>query len=291
MIRSELLRAGERNWNTHARDGDHAGRSLARAPARAQTLRLTTIAAVVALALPPSARAASGAALSPPPSITGQLGGEATLHINVVNTNTLGGIPAPATAFVVHLPAGLTFAHTGFALCPLAKVPAGACPNGSQVGSGTSHVQASIGGILVNETAAIKIYVARVGPLTLAFWADGIRPVQESLVFSATITPDSPPFSDKATGTLPTITTVPGGPDGSIVSFSVTVGARRTTRVTRRVVRLVRGKRKTVTTRFTSTVNAITLPRTCAASTLQWGFDESFQDGSTSSATATSPCP
>ncbi len=256
---------------------------------RKVSIGLGAIAAIVALAAPASALAAQQLTLTP--KLTGKLGGSGSiLFAFTIATNPLGGIPSPLSGQVIaELPKGVTYASVAasakqFPTCSATLINAAtgstppACPAGSLVGSGTSTFQAQLGSQMLNEPSTIKTYLSSANPIQLTFWGNGVSPIAETKVFTGTILPDSGLFGEKIVTNVPTITTVPGGPDASVTEFSLTTGASI------KVKKKVHGKTKT------TTVDFIPLPTKCT-NPLHWSATASYEDGSTTTSTATSACP
>jgi hypothetical protein len=239
-------------------------------------------AACAALAVPASALAATQ--LSIKPSITGKLGGNGAIAFTLSNANTIAGLPAPLQApFVAHLPAGIGYNVGGFGTCSPAVVGAATgsaypnCPPSSLIGKGSAQLGASLGSSQLSEHATVRIYLIRKSPVTVEFWANGTTPIEETLHFTGTLTRDRAPYGEKLTVQVPTIPTVSGGPDASTVTFTTIFSATRKVKV--------KQGRRTVT----RTIGEFTLPKKCKS--LRWAATATYQDGTNSSASATTACP
>jgi len=253
--------------------------------------RLGAIVACAALAGPASALAATQ--LSIRPQVSGKLGGNGAIAFTLTNTNTLGGLPTPLQApFVAHLPAGITYNVASFNTCPQSTITRASgsapprCPAGSQIGTGAATIGAVLGGEPISEPAQVSIFLTRKSPVTVEFWANGTTPIQETLIFPGTLTKDSAPYGEKLTVQVPTIMTVAGGPDAATITFRTSFDATR--RVTRTET-IKQGSRK-IKRRVTTTISEFTLPKTCK-SPMRWAASATYQDGSSSSAAATTACP
>ncbi len=258
---------------------------------RKAPIRLAAVALTVGLAAPATALAATQ--LSIAPKLSGTLGGNGAIAFNITNTNTLGGLPEPMSSpFVAQLPAGITYNVGSFPTCSLATIQAAngsvppVCPAGSQVGTGSAAIAAQLGATTLKETAAVRVFLTRKSPVTVEFWGNGTTPIAETLTFAGTLSGAAAPYGQKLSVQVPTIPTVPGGPDGSVVSLNTTFNATR--RVTKTVS--VKQGRKTVKRRVTSTVSEFTLPKKCSGS-LRWSGAATYADGTSSSVTATTACP
>ncbi len=258
---------------------------------RRSSIGLAAIALTAALVAPASALAATQ--LSITPKLSGTLGGSGAITFDLTNTNTAGGLPEPLTApFVAQLPAGITYNVGSFATCPLSTIMAAtgsvppACPAGSQVGYGTATLGAQLGTTLLNETAAVRVYLTVKSPVTVEFWGNGTTPIAETLMFAGTLARSSAPYGEKLEVQVPAIPTVPGGPNASTISFNTVFSATRKT--TKTVT--VRHGRKTVKRKVSTLIGEFTLPKKCSGG-LRWAGAATYADGTSSSMTATTACP
>jgi hypothetical protein len=238
---------------------------------RIPTTRAAVAAAALVAAVPATAVAATTASIQA--SFSPNKKGKAThIAFTVTDTNTLGGVPAPSSMAVIHLPQGLKIATKGFATCSkatlLAKGPAG-CPAGSKVGSGSSLLQAPLGATVIPETAAVTAFVGSASPSKIEFYASGTTPISAQLVLEGTYSASAETLSVP----IPAIPTIPGAPNASIQTFSVTVG----------------GSAKPKKPKNAKKVNLVTEPKTCHGA-FKWSGDFTYADGETSTATTTSPC-
>ncbi len=245
--------------------------------------------AAVAAGLPASALAAEQITSSP--TLGGRLGGPGSLSLDMTVTNSLGGIPSPLTDLVVDLPPGAIYNFATSPVCPLSLIEAAtgvapACPSGSRIGQGAVEVEAALGSSPLDENAVIDIYLISRNPIRYEGWANGTSPVEETLDFSGTLTPAAAPYAQKVDVSIPPIPTVPGAPNGSIVSLQFTVGGTHTVTTTKTVKRGGRSVRETVKT----SVGLFDLPRKCPAS-LPDATSASFADGSTVAVSGALACP
>ncbi len=252
------------------------------------SLGLGALAAIGALAVPATANAADQITVTP--SVTGKLGGPGAIGLTADIMNTDGGIPTPVTGLVADLPGGITLNLQDFPTCPLATVVAAVgvppvCPAGSQIGSATAVVGAEIDGSSITEPAAARVYLTGKNPITAEVWANGVTPIAETLTFSGTLAPNVAPYGPKLTLDVPLIPTLPGGPDGSLVSITAMFSGSATTSTTETVKQAGRTVKKKVKT----TVGEFTLPKTCSGA-YRWAGTVTFQDGSNVSASGSVPC-
>jgi hypothetical protein len=256
-------------------------------------VRLGALATCAALAAPASALAATQ--LSITPKITGKLGGNGAIAFTLKNTDAAMpvGLPSPMTApFVAHLPAGITYNVSSFDTCPQAVINAATgsqkpnCPPGSRIGTGTATLGAVLGGQPINETAKVYIFLTRKSPVTIGFWGNGTTPILETIVFSGTLSRDAAPYGQKLTVQVPDIGTVPGGPNASTLTFVTNFSGTHTVTKT---ITVKKGGRK-IKRRVKTTVSEFTLPKKCKGA-VRWAGTATYEDGTSSSATATTACP
>ncbi len=255
---------------------------------RKVSIGLGAVAAICALAAPASALATQTLTITP--KVTGSLGGPGTISFGfTVATTNANGIPsplAPGTPFLEKNPAGIVLNGAGFTTCPTATVQAAtgstppSCPAASLVGNGTATVQALIGTTMLNEQSVVKAYLT--GPTSLEFWGNGTTPIATTVTWPGSVASSSAPFGQNVINNVPTIPTVPGGPNASTTAFNITIGATRKVTKTEKV----KGKSKKVTT----TVGLITLPKKCSGK-LTWGGSDQYSDGTSNSVTTTTACP
>jgi hypothetical protein len=244
--------------------------------------KLIALTAVGALALAVSvAVAQSGTTQSKiTASLSPNTGGKPTkISFDVMTFSTTGGVPAPGSNAVVHVPKGAKFAFTGFTRCNgnLTNPPSAAnCPAKSKVGGGTSIVAAQVGSAAIRENATVTAYVGakQHGHDTLLLYAVGTTPISTQITLVGELIPgDASPYSYKLNVPIPAIPTVPGGPNASITDFNTTVGG--TAKVKGKKVALVTAPKKSA----------------CVGGLVHWGYDGAYMDGTSYTSTTTSPCP
>ena len=186
------------------------------------------------------------------------------------------GVPSPLRRAVVHFPPGLTLNVPKLRSCTKARLQArGAhgCPARSQIGAGYALADVHAGSTVEREEASIAVFV---GPPqgsnpTVEILGQGYSPLDERVVIAATTLPDNPPYGEKLVMSVPAIPTLPLEPNASVVSFSVTVGGKAA--------------------RKHHNPNTALLPSHCPAGGFPFAAEFSYEDGSTSTSTATVPCP
>jgi len=189
---------------------------------------------VVALALNLSAGAAAAPTVTlkvkvvPIPGFphTGYiLGAGAAVEIDTTIQGTeYGGFPPPLIGFTGYLPKGVRVHPQGFPTCPLAALErTGVCPVHSRAGpAGHALGVVSFGSERVPEEVSVQPYLASGG---LEFYVQGHSPVALELISKGYFAPASGLFDEKFIGEVPLVETVPGAPDASAESISVTIGA------------------------------------------------------------------
>jgi hypothetical protein len=215
-------------------------------------------------------------------------GGGKPTHIifDVVTSSTTGGVPAPGTRALVHLPLGMKVNTKGFARCNgnLTTPPdASKCAANTQVGSGSSTLAAQLGTQSINEPATVTAYVGakQHGHDTLLLYAVGTTPISAAVTLVGELIPGAhsagvhsaaASYGYKLDVAIPPIHTVPGAPDASITDFKVDIG--KTAKV--------KGKK----------TGFLTAPKKSQCKgALHWGYDGSYSGAPDYSTTATSPCP
>lgn len=251
------------------------------------------LAAALALAVPAIAASSTtmkvGVGLNPY-----KLGAPTHITFRVTNVTADGSLPQPLTQIVglIGAPASAVDVR-GFPTCDAAvlqqKGPSG-CPRASLGGRGTANLGAVIGGTTISEPATLTAFLAKTQPgdlATLNIYGNGTAPISEQLVFPLHIQRGSGPYGIKLVSDVPTIPTVPGGPDASTISFNITLGGSRRVRVTKRVHKHGR----TVKRKVTMIDTGITLPKACPRGGFKGVGQETFADNSQTSTNVTVPCP
>ncbi len=239
-------------------------------------LKLGTLCIAATLALCASlttgAQAATVASIAPS-FAPDRAGVETALTLGITFSNQQGAVPEPLTHMVVHLPAGLSINLRGIGTCSrahLEKQLGHGCPSSARVGSGSAQVGAHLGAINLNESATLTAWRGpnQGGRSTLQILGVGLSPLEEHVVLSGVLEPDSAPYSQKLVMTVPPIPTLTGEANASVLHTSVTIGSAHG-----RLGGLLR------------------VPRTCPAHGFAFGGDFGYADASSSSTTATIPCP
>ena len=258
------------------------------------------LAACLTVAAPIAAHAAAGTgpdgttATITPLFQPNALGKPASANVTVTsaNPNNPGSVPPPTATTDVYLPAGTVLTTKPFATCSKATLDSqgpSACPAGSKVGTGSSVVGAVLGGAALTENAAVTAFNGppQGGQPVLELYAVGTTPISAQLTIEGVGSPAAAPYGYKLHFTVPPIMTVPGGPNASIESFQVTVGATKKVTTTKTVKKGKKKKKQKVTT----TVGYITEAKKCPAGGFPWQSVFTYTNGESVTATNTAPCP
>ncbi|HSZ12435.1 MAG TPA: hypothetical protein VK790_00155 [Solirubrobacteraceae bacterium] len=255
---------------------------------RLLTLPVVLLCALVAGALAPagagavSEHASMRASFSPD-----RLGAPTTIAFAVSLATAEGAAPPPMTAMDLQMPAGMNYTTTtlGLAICQpavlAAKGPAG-CPANSRLGFGSALVEVPFGTGAGHEIPEIQAIAGPSphGNLVVLFYANGLYPVSAQLTFSGEVLPDNGLYGSQLATSVPLVTSVPGGADVSIVEVKTTIGPSHLT-----YYRHVHGHLVPFRPR------GVAVPERCPRGGFPFAADFSFQDGSSTSATTTVPCP
>jgi hypothetical protein len=265
---------------------------MARPPAtRALPALLAPAVAVVAIllfgAVPQPALALTEQATLHASFSPDRLGRPTTISFGFHVKTSEGTAPAPMTRMDLHMPAGMNYTTTdlGLAICHPAELlekGLGGCPANSRLGFGTAFVEVPFGRGAGREIPELQALMgpSPKGNLVVLFYANGLYPVSAQLTFSGEVLPDSGPFGSQLSTNVPLVTSVPGGPDVSIINVQTTIGPSHLT-----YYRYAHGHRVPFTPR------GVAVPRRCPRHGFPFAADFTFQDGSTTSATTTVPCP
>jgi hypothetical protein len=239
-----------------------------------RSLAILALLAPALLATP--AQAEETAARIKPSFSPDRLGARTAVSFGIHFTGGELGVPSPVRKAVVRIPAGLGLELPNTRGCTLAHLRArgaSGCPPRSQIGSGHALVDVHTGATIESEQATLWAFV---GPLengqpTLEILGQGYTPLERRVAFSVKLEPDYGRYWGKLVALVPPIPSIPLEPNASTVSFSLTIG----------------------NTRHSGTGGAIGIfvPKRCPAGGFPWAAEFSYADGSTSTATATTPCP
>jgi hypothetical protein len=175
----------------------------------------------------------------------------------------------------VHFPPGLAMHIPLLRDCTRARLEArgaGGCPARSLIGVGHALADVHAGAGVESEQARVWAFLGPpqgINP-TIEILGQGYSPLEERVVVTAVALPDQPPYGEQLVMSIPAIPSIPYEPNASTVSFTLTVGGPRFR---------------------THSPNTVVLPSTCPAGGFPFKTEFAYEDGSTSIATATVPCP
>jgi hypothetical protein len=238
-------------------------------------------------ALAPKALASSEQASLQASFSPDRLGAPTTIAFSFHLMTAEGLAPPPLTGIDLRMPAGLNYTTTqlGLALCDAQRLQAGglaACPANSRLGYGSALVEVPFGTGAGHEIPEVQAVAgpSQSGNLTVLFYANGLYPVSAQLAFAGEVLPDHGRYGSQLQTTVPLVTSVPGGPDVSIVSVTTTIGPRHLTYYKR-----VHGHRVAFSPR------GVSVPERCPHGGFPFAASFAFQDGSSTSASTSVPCP
>lgn len=201
---------------------------------------------------------------------------KAALTFTIDYTGGELGVPSPVRKAVLGLPAELTLAIPVLRSCTATILLArgvGGCPAQSQIGSGHALVVANLGAQPLVEHVTLWAFLGPPRNLqpTFEILGEGYAPLSVKMVLPATALPDHAPFGEELAMSIPPIPTVPNEPDASVVSFSLTIGARARHRPPGSAT--------------------VTVPSHCPRGGLPFAAAFTYANGSQGGALATIPCP
>jgi len=216
-----------------------------------------------------------------------RLGAPTTITFSFHLSTTEGTAPPPLIGMDLRMPAGMNYTTTtlGLAICQpaavLTKGLAGCSPN-ARLGYGSALVEVPFGVGAGHEIPEIQAVAGPSpnGNLVVLFYANGAFPVSAQLVFAGEVLPDTGRFGSRLAANVPLVTSVPGGPDVSIVSVQTTIGPSHLT-----YYKHVHGRRVPFRPR------GVSVPERCPHGGFPFADDFTFQDGSKTSAQTTVSCP
>jgi hypothetical protein len=251
-------------------------------------IRAVTAAALLVCCVGPATAAASteratlNASFSPD-----RLGASTTISFGFHVETTEGAAPPPMTKLDLRMPAGMSYTTTtlGLAICQpqilLEKGVAG-CPPNSRLGFGSALVEVPFGTGAGHEIPEIQALAgpSPSGNLVVLFYANGQSPVSAQLVFQGEVLAASGAYGTQLAASVPLVTSVPNGPDVSIVSVQSTIGPDRLT-----YYKHVHGRK------VAFHPQGVSVPERCPHGGFPFAAEFTFQDGSQASAQTTVPCP
>jgi hypothetical protein len=198
-----------------------------------------------------------------------------------------GQTPPPLIGMEFLLPEGvsLTTSELGLELCTsaqLASSGASGCGPNSVMGYGSALIFAPDAAEPVLEPAGVTVFEAppQDKHTTLLFDASGSSPVITQELFSGEMLDESKPFGANLDTLVPLTPGLPGEPDTTVMHMRTYIGPKGVT-----YYKIVDG------VRIGYTPKGVIVPSTCPPGGFPFGAKFRFADGSTETASTTSPCP
>ena len=247
------------------------------APSIPRRAVLALLACAVGLWVPVVAQAAESetvAAIKPSFS-PDRLGAKAAFTFTVRFSGGEFGVPSPVRRAVVQLPPGLSMNIPHLRSCTRAQLQArgaSGCSKRSLIGTGHALADVHAGEGVESEEATVWAFLGPPQGLdpTIEILGQGYTPLDERVVITATVLPDHAPYGEELVMSIPAIPSIPYEPNASTVSFSITVGGARFRK---------------------QSPNTVLLPTHCPAGGFPFATEFGYEDGTTSTTTATVPCP
>jgi hypothetical protein len=154
------------------------------------------------------------------------------------------------------------------------------CPAHSEIGTGSASLEWRQGTHARSETARLALFVGPTdGAYTLQLLAEGRRPIRRRVVIRIGLEAISAPFSAGLEAPIPSIPTLPGGSEASIVSFALTVG--RSTRPAASAGRAALARWGEM---------GLFVPKSCPAGGYPWVADFKYANGEAEEVSGGAPC-
>jgi hypothetical protein len=239
------------------------------------TARVTIALLILGVATSAPAHAATSASIAPSLS-PNQLGARAALTVTIGYRGGELGVPSPVVKAVVRLPSGMSLDVPSLHSCPAARLlasGAGGCPSRSQLGQGHALVETRTGSQTVTENVALRMFLGPPDNLNPTFnvLAQGSTPVDELLVFGGSVRVARAPYGEQLMISIPPVPSLPMDSDVSLVSLTMTVGAKTQARSHNRT--------------------SVLVPRSCPKGGFPFAAEFTYLEGARGSALAKLPCP
>jgi hypothetical protein len=216
-----------------------------------------------------------------------RLGASTTIGFGFNIAGANGAAPSPLRSVSLRLPMGINYLSTtlGLAICqPSALLEhglAGCSPN-SRLGFGSAFVEVPFGEASGREIPDVQALMGppHNGNIVVLFYADGREPIYAQLVFQGELIAGSQTLGGSLNAAIPLVPSVAGGPPVSIVSVSTTIGPAHLT-----YYEHVRGRL------VSFHPVGVSVPLRCPHGGFQFSATFSFEDGTTTVANSTVPCP
>jgi hypothetical protein len=225
----------------------------------------------------PTAASASTTSASIAPSLSpDRRHAKATLTVAIDYAGGESGLPSPVRSAILGLPAGLSLNIPVLRSCDAEVLLAhgvSGCPAHSLIGTGHATALFNLGSQQVLEHVQLWAFL---GPLrnlqpTFEILGEGFKPLGRAVVLTATALPARAPYGEELAMSIPPLATVPGQPDASITSFSLTIGISARKR--------------------TSASATIVVPTHCPRGGLPFTAAFTYANGAQNRALAKIPCP
>lgn len=236
---------------------------------------------------------ASSAALAAPTVVLhtsfspNRLGASTTIGFGFDIAGPNGTVPPPLRSVSLELPPGINYLTTtlGLAICQpaalLERGLAGCSPN-SRLGFGSAYVEVPFGETSGHEIPDIEAVMGppHDGNIVVLFYADGREPVYAQLVFAGELIAGTQTLGGSLNAAVPLVPSVPAGPPVSIVKVRTTIGPAHLT-----YYEHVHGR----TVSFHP--KGVSVPARCPRGGFAFSAAFSFEDGTSTIANSTVPCP
>jgi len=247
---------------------------------------LGTLAVCTALSVASSAQATENVTIAPSFS-PDRLGVPTNLSATVAIGSNLPGSQPPMVRVTAYGPAGMSVDTRGAGTCtasPAVLEATGprACPADSRVGFGKASGLEELAGEFIPGPFTFEYFLrpSEHGQLALMIYVNASTPASEQLVLLANEVHAPKPYGLGITFAVPIVASLPGAPLGWVDHVSLTLGASHVA-----YRKKIHGKTRLVH------VRGLIAPRTCPHGGFPIEGSFEFADGSTSTATATIPCP
>jgi hypothetical protein len=254
---------------------------------RAKAQRIGSfIAALFALGIATPATASQSATIRA--SLTPEhLGAGTTINVGLQIRAPGGAVPSPLTSLDLRYPADINIVNSGLGLaaCPIPTLelegPAG-CSAESLMGHGSAEIELPIGREVIHALGSITTWMAPIehGHLGLVFYAEARTPVYTELTFPGIVLSAPAPYGLRIHTVIPTIPTIPGAPEPSVVRLSASIGPQNVTYYNRKHGKYV-----------PYAPDGLILPPDCPRYGFPFAATFTFLDGTQTTSKTAVPCP
>ncbi len=219
--------------------------------------------------------------------VPNELEAASTMELGFRIRRPAGEVPPPLTGIEFRLPAGVSLTTSGLGLnicdpATLASAGSEGCKPEAVMGYGNALILVPDAAEALLEPVGLTVLM---GPpenrhTTLLFYANGSSPAIAQTLFSGQMLEESGPFGADLDTTIPLMSGLPGEPDATVVRMHAGIGSKGVT-----YYRSVHG------VRVPYTPKGLIVPSHCPTGGFPFGVTLRFADGSTESASTTTPCP